>query len=128
MEYKYAILYNGVVLDYCNTKEQATYWMKMNKVELVEIANASKVEVIYTELSGPNGYGHQDPSFTTYGGILTCIKRLYSWMQNEASIWGPDARDIRDYFRHCRLYINGEDKSTWLFKQADNIDIKAIYV
>ena len=128
MKYKYAILYNGAVLDYCNTKEQATYWMKMNKVELVEIANASKVEVIYTELGGPNSYGHQEPSFTTYGGILTCIKRLYSWMQNEVSVWGPDARDIRDYFRHCRLYINGEDKSAWLFKQADNIDIKAIYV
>lgn len=128
MKYKYAILYKGAVLDYCNTKEQATHWIKMDKIELVEIANASKIEVIYTELGGPNGYGHQEPSFTTYGGILTCIKRLYSWMQNEASIWGPDARDIRDYFRHCRLYINGEDKSTWLFKQVDNIDIKAIYV
>ena len=128
MKYKYAILYKGQVLDYCNTKEQATYWMKMNKVELVEIANASKVEVIYTELGGPNGYGHQEPSFTTYGGLLPCVRRLYSWMQSEASIWGPDARDIRDYFRHCRLYINGEDKSAWLFRQIDNIDIKAIYV
>lgn len=128
MKYKYAILYKGQLLDYCNTKEQATYWIKTNKVNLVEIANASKIEVVYTELGGPYGYGHQEPSFTTYGGLLPCIRNLIKWMQNTARVFGPNARDIKDYFRHCRLYINGKDKSAWLFKQIDNIDINTLYV
>lgn len=128
MKYKYAILYKGQLLDYCNTKEQATYWIKTNKVNLVEIANASKIEVVYTELGGPYGYGHQEPSFTTYGGLLPCMRNLIKWMQNTARVFGPNARDIKDYFRHCRLYINGKDKSAWLFKQIDNIDINTLYV
>jgi hypothetical protein len=127
MKYRYAIQYKGQVIDYCNTKEQATYWMKQHKVELVEIANASKIEVVYTELGGPWGYGHQEPSFTTYGGLLPCIRRLYSWIQSEASIWGPDARDVKDYFRHCSLYINGKNRTKWLLSQIDKIDRKTIF-
>lgn len=113
---------SGQLIDYCETREQALCWLTSYPVELVEIAKASKVVVEYTELSGP--WGHQEESFITYGGLLPCIRRLIKWMQSIASTFGPDPREIRDFFRHCRLYINGEDKSEWLWKQ----DLKALYV
>jgi len=128
MERKYAVLLNGRVIDYCDDPSQATYWMSQGPVEVVEIANASKVKVIYTELSGPWGYGHQEESFATYGGLLPCVRRLYKWIQEQARFWGPDPREIRDFFKYCRLYINEEDKSDWLFKQIDKLDLKALYV
>lgn len=128
---KYAILHkiSGQLIDFCDSIEQANWFTNQpEKFELVDTTHSSKIEVEYTELGGPNGYGHQEPSFTTFGGLLTCIRRLYTWMQSEARVWGPDPRDIRDYFRHCRLYINGEDKSEWLFKQTNNLKINQVYV
>ena len=127
MKYRYAIQYKGQVIDYCNTIEEAKYWMKQHKVELVEIANASKIKVVYTELGGPWGYGHQEESFATYGGLKRCIINLYKWMQKEASVWGPDTRDIKDYFRHCSLTVNGKDKTEWLLSQIDKIDRNIIF-
>ena len=128
---RYAIQHkiSGQVVDYCETRDQASYWlnMKEDNLEVVEIANSTKLLVEYTELSGPWGYGHQEPSFETYGGLLICIRRLCNWMKSSARTFGPDPRDIKDYFRHCRLYINGEDKSEWLWKQIDKIDLKSIY-
>jgi hypothetical protein len=127
---KYAILHkiSGQLIDLCDSIEQANWFINQpEKFELVDITHSSKIEVEYTELGGPNGYGHQEPSFITFGGLLTCIRRLYTWMQSEARFWGPDPRDIRDYFRHCRLYINGEDKSEWLFKQINNLKLNQIY-
>jgi len=128
MEKKYAVLFKGRVIDYCDTPAQATYWMSQGPVELVEVAKASKIVVQYTELSGPWGYGHQEESFATYGSLLTCIRRLYKWIQEQASFWGPDPREIKDFFRHCRLYINEENKSEWLWEQMDKLDLKALYV
>ena len=128
---KYAILHkqSGQLIDYCESIEQASWFISQpNVFELVEIANASKVEVIYTELGGPWGYGHQEPSFITYGSFLPCIRRLYKWMQNEARAWGPDPRDIKDYFKYCRLYINGEDKFDWFYEQVQKLNMKEIYV
>lgn len=128
MTRKYAVLLNGRVIDYCDTPAQASYWMSEGPIELVEIAKASKVVVQYTELSGPWGYGHQEESFATYGGLLSCVRRLYTWIQEQARFWGPDPREIRDFFKYCRLYINNEDKSEWLWKQIDKLDLKALYV
>jgi len=127
---KYAIqnIHSGQLIDYCETKEQALHWLISYPVELVETANASKVSVEYTELGGPWGYGHQEESFCTYGGLLTCVKRLIKWMQSIASTFGPDAREIKDFFRHCRLYVNGNDKSEWLWEQSRKIDLKTLYV
>lgn len=128
---RYAILHkqSGQLIDYCESIEQASWFTNQaDKFELVEIEKSSKIEVIYTELGGPNGYGHQESSFITYGGLLTCIKRLYSWMQSEARLWGPDPRDIRDYFKNCRLYINGEDKFEWFYQQYQKLDLKSLYV
>lgn len=127
---RYAIQFknNGVVVDYCDTKEQAQYWLNNYPVELVDTSNASKVIVQYTELSGPWEYGHQEESFATYGGLKRCIINLYKWIQNEVRVWGPDVRDIRDYFRHCHLSVNGEDKTQWLLRQIDKLSLKEVYV
>ena len=130
MKFRYAIQHkaSGQLVDYCHTLEQAAYWLNMGEsLEVVDMTNSSRVEVIYTELGGPNGYGHQEPSFTTYGALLPCVRKLYRWLQNEARFWGPDPRDVRDYLRHCALYINGEDKSEWLQRQVDNISIKTLF-
>jgi len=128
MKYKYAILHNGQVIDYCNTPEQAEHWLSEPNTEMVEIAKASKVRVEYTELSGPWGYGHQEESFATYGALLPCIRRLIKWMQSTARTFGPDPREIKDFFRHCRLYVNGKDKSEWLWEQMNKLDLKTLYV
>lgn len=120
---------SGQLIDLCETRDQAQFWTSHYKeVELVDTTNASKIEVIYTELGGPWGYGHQEPSFTTYGGLLPCIRRLISWMQKEVRVWGPDPRDVRDYFKHCRLYVNGEDKFDWWYNQYQKLDLKSLYV
>ena len=126
---RYAIQFksNGVVVDYCDTKEQAQYWLTHHPVEIVDTTRTSKIVVTYTELGGPWGYGHQEESFATYGGLKRCIINLYKWMQKEASVWGPDTRDIKDYFRHCSLTVNGKDKTEWLLSQIDKIDRNIIF-
>lgn len=127
---KYAIqnINSGQLIDYCETKEQVKNWIISFPVEVIEIEKASKVAVEYTELSGPWGYGHQEESFCTYGGLLLCISRLIKWMQSTARTFGPDAREIKDFFRHCRLYVNGEDKTDWFSTQVNKLDLKALYV
>lgn len=128
MKYAIQLKESGQVIDYCETKEQAEYWLNNHPVELVEISKASEIFVQYTELSGPWGYGHQEESFATYGALLPCVRNLIKWMQREVRIWGPDVRDIKDYFRHCHLYVNGVNKSQWLWKQIEGLNIKTIYV
>lgn len=127
---RYAIQHksSSQLIDYCDTKEQVQKWLdSYQMIEAIDTDHASKLVVTYTELSGPWGYGHQEDSFTTYGGLKRCITNLTKWMQSTARTFGPDAREIKDFFRHCRLYINGDDKSQWLFSQIDKIDIKTIY-
>ena len=125
----YAIqrLDNGQVFDFCETREQASYWLNMNspKFELVP-TNLSHIVVTYTELGGPHGYGHQECSFETYGGITRCIINLYKWTQSQTSIFGPDLRDIKDYFKNCRVEVNGKDKSEWLLEQINKM--KGMYI
>lgn len=129
MDYNYAIQLksNGRVLDYCETKEQAKWWLENYPVELVS-TNLPCIKVEYTELGGPHGYGHQEESFTTYGGFVRCLINFYKWMQETARTFGPDARDIKDYFRHCSVIVNGQDRTEWMLKQVDKINIKQLYV
>ena len=128
MKYAIQLKNSGQVIDYCDTKEQAQKWLdSYQMIEAVDIDCASKLVVTYTELGGPWGYGHQEDSFTTYGGLKHCISNLCKWMQSTARTFGPDARDVRDFFRHCRLYVNGTDKSSWLFSKIDKIDTKTIF-
>lgn len=128
---KYAIQHkiSGQLIDYCDTMEQAQPMLNWSsELEIVDTINASKIEVIYTELGGPWGYGHQEPSFTTYGGIMKCVRNLYKWMQSSARIFGPDSRDVKDFFRHCSLYVNDVDRTQWLLGQIDKINTKTIFV
>lgn len=128
--FKYVIQHtkSGQVIDYCETLEQAESWKKECSCEVIEIKNASCVKVIYTEVGGPWGYGHQEESFATYGGIKPCISHLCAWMQESARTFGPDWREVRDFFNYCRLYVNGEDKSDWFFKQVAKIKPKTLFV
>lgn len=118
---------NGEVLDYCEFPEQAKFWLEMSnpRFELVP-TSLSRITVTYTELGGPHGYGHQEEAFATYGGITRCIINLYKWAQREASFWGPDARDIKDYFRKCSVIVNGENRTEWFLSQVEKI--QGLYV
>lgn len=127
---KYAIQHkvSGQLIDYCDTMEQAQPMLNWSsELEIVDTNNASKIEVIYTELGGPWGYGHQEPSFITYGGIMKCMRNLYKWIQDSARIFGPDSRDVKDFFRHCSLYVNDVDRTQWLLGQIDKINTKTIF-
>ena len=119
---------NGQLIDLYENREDAEKASQYihAKFDIIDTTNASKVKVVYTELGGPWGYGHQEPSFTTYGGIKRCIINLYKWMKEEASFWGPDYREIKAYFRNCSLYVNGENKTDWFLKQVDQINKKII--
>lgn len=126
---KYAIISktNGILIDYCNSIEEANYFINKGCI-LIETAKASKIEVIYTELGCPTGYGHQEPSFITYGSINNCICNLIKWMQQTTRTFGPNSRYIREFFGNCRLYVNNIDKSNWLFNQMNKFDRKTLYV
>jgi len=131
MKENYAVQHkeSGQLVFTCETIEQAKPMLDhCPALELVDITHSSKLSVQYTELGGPWGYGHQEISFETYGGLKKCIERFYTWAKSTASVFGPDARDIRDYFRHCSLYINGVDKTSWLLKQIDSLSIKTIFI
>ena len=127
---EYAVLHkNGQLIDCYPSLEQAKRVLALYPdLELVDTSKATKLTVTYTELGGPWGYGHQEPSFITYGPLKKCISNLIKWMQETARVFGPDARDIRDYFRHCSLYVAGQDKTKWLMKQVDGINMKTMYV
>lgn len=120
---KYAIqrISSGQVIDYVDSPEQASFWIQREEgVEIIP-TNISSIVVIYTELGGPNGYGHQEEAFTTYGGIVRCIINLYKWAINEAYLWGPSPRDIRDYLGKCQVTVNGQDKTRWFLSQVDKL-------
>lgn len=76
---KYAVqrIDNGRVIDYVDSPEQASFWIQREEGFEIVPTNTSSVVVTYTELGGPNGYGHQEESFKTYGGIVRCIINLY---------------------------------------------------
>lgn len=87
------------------------------RYEIAECESLSHLVVSYTELSTPNMYGHHEISFETYGGIVTVLNRLVNWVKHTERVFGPDWRDVRDYFRHCTVMINGQDKTEW-FRDA----------
>ncbi len=120
---KYAIqrIDNGQVIDYVDSIEQASFWMQKG-FEIVA-TSTSNVTVTYTELGGPNGYGYQEEPFKTYGGIVRCVINLYKWAIQEANMWGPSPRDIKDYLKKCNVTVNGQDKTEWFLTQIDKLKI-----
>lgn len=121
---KYAIqrINNGQVIDYVDTLEQASFWIQREEGYEIIPTNTSNIVVTYTELGRPNGYGHQEEAFTTYGGIVRCVINLYKWAIQEANIWGPNPRDIRDYLGKCQVTVNGQDKTRWFLSQVDKLN------
>lgn len=120
---KYAIqrISTGQVIDYVDSIEQASFWMQREEGFEIVATDTSHVVVTYTELGGPNGYGHQEESFATYGGIVRCIINLYKWAIQEANMWEPSPKDIRDHLRRCQVTVNGQDKTKWFLAQVDKI-------
>ena len=94
----------------------------------VDTTNKSKLSVEYAEMSGPWGYGHQEVSFETYGSLMECIRRFYNWVFETAKVFGPDWRDVYDYFRNCSLIINGKSYDNWFIKQKEKITKDKIYI
>lgn len=39
----------------------------------------------------------------------------------EMTIFGPDSRDIKDYFRKCSVMINEENRTEWFLSQVEKI-------
>ena len=129
MKYAIQLRTNGSVLDYSDSLEEIQQIMasSSHNLEIVDTTTASVIKVTYTELGGPNGYGHSEVSFITYGGIKKCARNLIKWMQETARIFGPDAREIKDFFKYCSLEVNHQDKSNWLREQVKKLDIHTIY-
>lgn len=132
---KYVILLeDGQVLDYVENEDQLKRWMQYleenkRKCSIIDLDKPhSHLRVEYAEMGGPHGYGHQETSFETYGSLLGVIRNFYKWVQKECTFWGPDPRDVEDYFRHCSLCINDEDRTKWLLSQVDKINRKTLYV
>lgn len=85
-------------------------------IKIADTDRTSHLKVTYTELASPYGYGHHEISFETYGGIKECLIRLVNWVKDTERAFGPDWRDVRDYFRGCNIYINNQDKTKWFHK------------
>jgi hypothetical protein len=98
------------------------------ELEVVDTKHTSHLFIHYAEMGGPNGYGYEEPAFETYGSLNDCIRRMLKWMQKEVTFWGPDPRDVRDYFRHCSLTINGKDYTKRWLIEVDKINMKTLYI
>lgn len=123
---KYAVqrIDNGQVIDYVDSPEQASFWIQREEgFEIVPTNTSSVVVVAYTELGGPNGYGHQEEPFKTHGGIVRCIINLYKWVKQEVSVWGPNLWEVKSYFRRCHVTVNGQDETEWFLTQIDKLEI-----
>ena len=120
----------GQVTDYCETLDQSKFWTETYpELEVIPTTDTHHIKVMYTELGGPWGYGHQEESFATYNQSLKrCVANLINWMKRETRTFGPDPRDIKDYFKRCSLYVDKENKSDWLLKQLDEMDMKKLYL
>lgn len=126
MKYAVQVKSNGQLVDLFDTLESAQKMVDNSKVnlEIIDTTNASHIVVRYVELGGPNGYGCDSPEFTTYGGLTRVIINLYKWVKDSARIFGPDYREVQDFFRHCQLSVNNVDKTDWLLRQADKMKDK----
>ena len=126
---KYAIQHkSGQLVDTCESLEDAKKFLQFGDFDIIDIKNSSKLSVWYAEMGGPWGYGHKEPAFITYGPLRKVITNFYKWVQDTAKVFGPDWRDVKDYFRYCSLTINGQDKTDWLIKQVEGLHKGQIFV
>lgn len=111
----YAIQFkvSGQLVCCYDTQEEAISFIENNpNLEVINITNLLKVSVNYTELGGPHGYGHQEELFAFYGSLNKVISNLFRWAKETTSIFGPDYREIKDFFANCkvRLIINNKEE------------------
>lgn len=100
---------DGTHIMHVNTIEEAQDFLKKYPECECVSTNTSYVIVRYFEPSGPHGYGHSEESFRTYGGIVRCFINLRKWVNEIVRTFGPNYRDIQDFFRHCSVEVNGKD-------------------
>ena len=92
-----------------------------------------KIIIEYTEPSGPHGYGHKEETFKCEGSLNDCIRKYYEWVFESTRIFGPDYRDIKNYFSNCRglaIYdnINIVDISSELIKLCETFKKDILYL
>lgn len=122
MEYSIQRIDNGNMVDIFPSLESAQPILSRYPDILEAVpTNTSKLEVYYVELAGPSGYGCNIPEFTTYGGVKRVIINFIKWAMHSAEVFGPDKRDIRDFYRNLRIYINDENHSDWWDKNYQQL-------
>ena len=109
MRYSIQRIDDGTHIMHVNTLEEAQNFLKKYPECECVSTNTSCVIVRYCEPSGPHGYGHSEESFRTYGETNQCFINLRKWVNSTARIFGPDYRNIRDFFKHCSVEVNGKD-------------------
>lgn len=115
---------DGTHIMHVDTIEEANKFLqKYPEYEAVP-TNTSCVVVQYTELGGPWGYGHQEESFRTYGGIIRCYINLIKWINEIIRTFGPDYRDIQDFFKHCSIEVNGKDLTSTFIDRINKVITK----
>lgn len=120
---------DGVHIMHVNTIEEANKFLQQYPEYEAVSTNTSCIVVRYTELGGPWGYGHQEESFRTYGETNQCFINLRKWVNSTARIFGPDYRDIQDFFRHCSVEVNGEDlTSVFIYNVNKLITKEYLYI
>ena len=130
---RYAVqrISNGEVVEKIDSKEDAKWFLETypEVFELIDTQGLSCVVVDYAEMSGPWGYGHQEESFRTYGSLIRCLINLEKFVQDYTRTFGPDPRDVYDYFRHCSLTVNGKDRTEWFHKKySHKINYHTLYI
>lgn len=135
---RYAVQFKstGEVIEKMETKEDVDKYMSYLRetkqdhlFEVVDTKGLSCVSVSYTEMGGPWGYGHQEESFRTYGSLVRCLINLEKFIQEYTRSFGPDPRDVYDYFRHCSLTVNGKSRTEWFHKKyTHKINMKTLYI
>jgi hypothetical protein len=125
---------SGQLVYCCDTQEEAVSFVRTNpNLETINTDNLIKVSVQYTELGRPRGYGHQEESFASYGSLNRVTSNLFRWAKETTSTFGPDYRDIKDFFKNCkvRLIINNQEidlTETFNKEFVDKLDRKILYL
>ena len=120
---------NGVHIMHVDTIEKAQNFLKKYPECECVSTNTSYVIVRYCKPSGPYGYGHSEESFRTYGGIIRCYINLIKWVNDIIRTFGPDYREIKEFFKYCHLEINEENKTTEFLEYINKmITKKYLYI
>ena len=126
---------SGQLVYCCDTQKEAINFARTNpNLEVINTNNSLKVSVIYTELGGPQGYGHQEESFCSYGSLNRVVSNLFKWAKETTSVFGPNYIDIKDFFKNCkvRLIVNNQEEidltETFNKEFVDKLNNKILYL